>query len=84
MKELCAKCAFQNECWFYQRVQDVVSKVPPLKQHTVINNPNNFNPTEEAFTAHKEIESLRKTAREEYNCPNVNDINPDYPGRKNL
>ncbi len=73
---LCLFC--QEECWFRKEAEDIASAVSKRRNIQDKNVPS----LDSEFVS-KEIEKLRAIARDKRNCPNVNQINPDYPG-KNL
>lgn len=80
-QELCLTCKPSGMCLFEKAAKSIAQKVPPLDLQTPIEP--NGKPTEEAADAHRQISLLRESARS-WNCPRVNSINPDYPGKNNL
>jgi hypothetical protein len=76
-KELCQICPNQKnsgDC-LKAKVNELLSEV------TEINDPDKN--WRQAIAIHKEITNMRTEAREK-GCLNVNNINPDYPGKKLL
>jgi hypothetical protein len=79
--ELCPSCKPYGKCLFKEAAESIAEEVPPLEQQTKISPKGKG--TLEASDAHGKITLYREQARR-LNCPNVNLVNPDYPGKKNL
>jgi hypothetical protein len=73
-KELCPECRKTGRCWFKDAAYEIATSVP-IKE-------NKSEQLFEACVALQEIATGRIMAREKM-CPNLNDVDPDYPG-KNL
>ncbi|MCL5433129.1 MAG: hypothetical protein M1524_03395 [Patescibacteria group bacterium] len=68
--EMCSNCRISGKCWFKEEADKAVVGVGKNG--------------EGAEEAHVKIADLRNIARDTHNCPNVNTVNPSYPGRENL
>lgn len=79
--ELCFDCRRSKRCLFEEAAISFAKQVPPLEMQTRIEP--NGKATEEASDAHWKISLWREHARSR-NCPRVNSVNPDYPGKNNL
>lgn len=79
MKEqLCISCTEINSCWFKTEVDKTLKDMPPVEDQTPIKL--GVNITEEAVDADRIISELRNQARDILECPNVNTVNPRFPG----
>lgn len=81
VEKLCMTCKPEKTCRFREAVSIIVNAVPPVEKQTPITPGSGI--TEGASRANQDISGLRDKARI-LGCPNVNTINPDYPGKKNL
>lgn len=74
-EKLCPTCSATGECQFEKNAKLIAGMVPEagdLEQ-----------PSVQAEEASIEIRIMRAEARK-MRCPNLNDIDPDYPGRNLL
>jgi hypothetical protein len=74
MIKLCPECEATGKCWFKEKAEEAATRV---KNRTDLKSL-----LDQAIDTHMDIADLRIKAREKM-CPNLNDIDPDYPG-KNL
>jgi len=74
-KQLCPECIATGNCWFKDEAERIASEVE--------NNENPIILLNDAANAHQEIAENRIKAREKC-CRNLNNIDPDYPGKKLL
>lgn len=81
--ELCSTCKPYGECQFEAYAKTIADSVPPLKKQTRISQDPNIKATQEALEASNSIARLRIIAREQI-CPKINQVNPNYPGKRNL
>lgn len=83
-EQLCGQCKRYPDkgCFFREMAGNIANSVPSKEQQTSISN--DFRVTLEAKEAHAEIEYYRNNAREIMACPNVNSVDPAYPGRNGL
>ena len=79
--ELCPSCREAGRCLFEEKANTIAKDVPPLKEQTPV--APNEKPTNEALIAHDKISEERIEARKN-GCPNLNNINPYYPGKEYL
>ncbi len=80
-EKLCMTCEPEGRCRFKDAVNTTVSSVPPVERQTPIKPGSSI--TEDASWANQDISALRGRARE-LECPNLNTVNPNYPGKRNL
>ncbi len=70
MTNFCPECSQTGKCWFKEKADEVATQESKRSD------------LDQAIDKHQQITELRVRAREKM-CPNLNDIDPDYPG-KNL
>ncbi len=84
---MCFDCqlAGTTECLFRRRAETIAHSVPPLESPQSINfqMPSGAILSEQALTAARQIADARVEARS-MSCPNLNDVDPEYEGRRNL
>lgn len=74
MTRLCPECETKGTCWFKENADKIAANVSNRRNFDLIMGL--------AIEAHRDISEARVVAREKM-CPNLNQIDPDYPG-KNL